>query len=123
MDHAIEHLEKTIKGEKDSELTPLIKVLMGMMPPSPLNKLEDISFFDESLNPSQKEAIRFCLESPEVACIHGPPGTGKVSLDIVNHLARTYRVMPRPILSSRLFANYPPPPRNGSWSVAPLTFP
>lgn len=92
MDHAIEHLEKTIKGEKDTELTPLIKVLMGMMPPSPLNKLENISFFDESLNPSQKEAIRFCLESSEVACIHGPPGTGKVSLHIVNHLAHTYSV-------------------------------
>ncbi|KAJ4496074.1 AAA domain-containing protein [Lentinula edodes] len=91
MDHAIEHLEKTIKGEKDTELTPLIKVLMGMMPPSPLNKLEDISFFDESLNPSQKEAIRFCLESPEVACIHGPPGTGKTHtlIEIIRQLAST----------------------------------
>ncbi|KAJ3880768.1 AAA domain-containing protein [Lentinula edodes] len=91
MDHAIEHLEKTIKGEKDTELTPLIKVLMGMMPPSPLNKLEAISFFDESLNPSQKEAIRFCLESPEVACIHGPPGTGKTHtlIEIIRQLAST----------------------------------
>ncbi|KAJ3850391.1 P-loop containing nucleoside triphosphate hydrolase protein [Lentinula lateritia] len=91
MDHAIEHLEKTIKGEKDTELTPLIKVLMGMMPPSPLNKLEDISFFDEFLNPSQKEAIRFCLESPEVACIHGPPGTGKTHtlIEIIRQLAST----------------------------------
>ncbi|KAJ3918394.1 P-loop containing nucleoside triphosphate hydrolase protein [Lentinula edodes] len=91
MDHAIEHLEKTIKGEKDSELTPLIKVLMGMMPPSPLNKLEDISFFDESLNPSQKEAIRFCLESPEMACIHGPPGTGKTHtlIEIIRQLSST----------------------------------
>ncbi|KAJ3888666.1 P-loop containing nucleoside triphosphate hydrolase protein [Lentinula edodes] len=91
MDHAIEHLEKTIKGEKDTELTPLIKVLMGMMPPSPLNKLEDISFFDESLNSSQKEAIRFCLESPEVACIHGPPGTGKTHtlIEIIRQLSST----------------------------------
>ncbi|KAJ3864268.1 P-loop containing nucleoside triphosphate hydrolase protein [Lentinula novae-zelandiae] len=91
MDHAIEHLEKTIKGEKDTELTPLIKVLMGIMPPSPLNKLENISFFDESLNPSQKEAIRFCLESSEVACIHGPPGTGKTHtlIEIIRQLAST----------------------------------
>ncbi len=26
------------------------------------------------LNDSQKEAIRFCLTSENVACIHGPPG-------------------------------------------------
>ncbi|KAJ3719124.1 AAA domain-containing protein [Lentinula guzmanii] len=78
MDRAIEQLEKTIKGEKDTRLTPLLKVLMGMMPPSPKDKIEDISFFDGTLNPSQREAVKFCLESPEVACIHGPPGTGKV---------------------------------------------
>ena len=78
MDRAIEQLEKIVNGEKGTELTPLIKVLMGMMPPSSKDKIEDIIFFDESLNPSQKEAVRFCLASPEVACIHGPPGTGKV---------------------------------------------
>jgi DNA polymerase alpha-associated DNA helicase A len=33
-----------------------------------------MSFFDDSLNDSQKAAIRFALESAEVACIHGPPG-------------------------------------------------
>ncbi|KAF9070139.1 P-loop containing nucleoside triphosphate hydrolase protein [Rhodocollybia butyracea] len=77
MDRAIEQLEKTIKGEKDTELTPLVQVLMGLTLPSPKDRLDDITFFDETLNPSQKEAIKFCLESPEVACIHGPPGTGK----------------------------------------------
>jgi DNA polymerase alpha-associated DNA helicase A len=33
-----------------------------------------ISFFDESLNDGQKAAVKFALESVEVACIHGPPG-------------------------------------------------
>jgi DNA polymerase alpha-associated DNA helicase A len=36
----------------------------------------DISFFDDSLNDSQMAAVKFALESVEVACIHGPPGEG-----------------------------------------------
>lgn len=60
------------------ELTPLIRVLLGMSPPSKPTKLGDIAFFDESLNQSQKTAVRFALEAPEVACIHGPPGPSTV---------------------------------------------
>jgi len=55
-------------------MTPLIRVLLGLQPPSKRVPVTNISFLDEKLNPSQKTAIRFCLESPEVACIHGPPG-------------------------------------------------
>lgn len=36
--------------------------------------LTDISFFDATLNASQRDAVKLALESPEVACIHGPPG-------------------------------------------------
>ncbi|KIK68283.1 hypothetical protein GYMLUDRAFT_154386 [Collybiopsis luxurians FD-317 M1] len=88
MDRAIEQLEKIINGEKGTELTPLIKVLMGMMPPSSKDKIDDITFFDETLNPSQKEAVKFCLASPEIACIHGPPGTGKTHtlIEIIRQL-------------------------------------
>lgn len=52
----------------------LIKVLLGMAMPSRCNITSDVSFFDDSLNDSQKAAVRFALESVEVACIHGPPG-------------------------------------------------
>lgn len=56
------------------EITPLIRVLLGIADPSPPKCIEDLTFFDPHLNPSQKDAVRFCLEAQEVACIHGPPG-------------------------------------------------
>jgi DNA polymerase alpha-associated DNA helicase A len=52
----------------------LIEVLLGTAMPSRWNTTHDVSFFDDSLNDSQKAAVRFALESVEVACIHGPPG-------------------------------------------------
>ncbi|GAN10114.1 DNA helicase protein [Mucor ambiguus] len=55
----------------------LINVLLGQSDLSTATIPTDISFFDETLNDSQKEAVRFALGSPEVALIHGPPGTGK----------------------------------------------
>ena len=36
-------------------------------------------FHNQNLNNSQKEAIQFCLESSDIALIHGPPGTGKTT--------------------------------------------
>ena len=100
MDNAIDHLEKLVMpstrkvpyfaadlfpsspavlrqpDDKTSyELTPLICVLLGISPPSKPSKLVDITFFDQSLNPSQKAAVQFALAAPEVACIHGPPGS------------------------------------------------
>jgi MoxR-like ATPase len=32
---------------------------------------------NKNLNEDQKEAINFALTSPNIALIHGPPGTGK----------------------------------------------
>ena len=52
----------------------LVEVLLGMAMPSRCNITNDVPFFDDSLNDSQKAAVRFALESVEVACIHGPPG-------------------------------------------------
>ena len=55
-------------------MTPLIQILLGISQISKRNRIDDLKIFDESLNASQKAAVRLCLESPEVACIHGPPG-------------------------------------------------
>ena len=68
----------------DAEYTPLMRVLFGLSSPSSppsdaasTAEKKDLTFFDASLNDSQKEAIHFALASPQVALIHGPPGTGK----------------------------------------------
>jgi DNA polymerase alpha-associated DNA helicase A len=58
----------------------LHRVLLGLsMPTQPPSASPTTlnHFFDSSLNASQVAAVEFCLNAPEVACIHGPPGTGK----------------------------------------------
>ncbi|KAN0025246.1 hypothetical protein ACTFIU_003506 [Dictyostelium citrinum] len=37
------------------------------------------SLINKGLNQSQKDAISFSLSSNDIACIHGPPGTGKTT--------------------------------------------
>jgi len=69
--------------QEDARFTPpvtkLVEVLLGISAPSERIPRENITFFDPNLNDSQKAAVKFALESPEVACIHGPPGIVVVS--------------------------------------------
>ena len=39
--------------------------------------IPELVYANESLDDSQREAVRFALSQKEVAVIHGPPGTGK----------------------------------------------
>lgn len=57
-----------------SELSSLPKIVLGQMKPSAVQELIDVKFIDETLNDSQKDAVRFSLSAPEIALIHGPPG-------------------------------------------------
>ena len=94
MNHVMTKLSKM----SEAEYQPLLRVLFGLSSPSPpdLSTTKDLEFIDLSLNESQKEAIRFAMASPEVALIHGPPGTGKTHTLIeliLQMLKRNLRVL------------------------------
>eukprot|EP00736_Rhodelphis_marinus_P012548 Rmarinus@m.28199 len=48
-------------------------------PPPHLLSADDLPFFNQNLDPSQRAAVAFALATPEIALIHGPPGTGKTT--------------------------------------------
>ena len=78
MNWTLERLQKM----QEREYTSLMRVLFGLEKPSPLpSDLENpesgagkVEFVDQTLNESQRDAIRFALAAREVALIHGPPG-------------------------------------------------
>ena len=112
MNWTMERMQKM----QDSEHTLLMRVLFGMDSPTPLPaNLEDperscgkITFFDPTLNDSQKDAVRFALASKDVALIHGPPGVRTSSIFFTKFpksrlTVHTRRV--KPTLSSSSFCN------------------
>jgi superfamily I DNA and/or RNA helicase len=52
------------------------RILFGDAPPSPAI-VEPLDPYDGGLDPAQRAAVQHALGSPDVALIHGPPGTGK----------------------------------------------
>ncbi|CAL1709626.1 unnamed protein product [Somion occarium] len=103
MDKTLDQLEKIVLPPAESSstpaTTPLLRVLLGLSQPSEKVPVQDLTFFDETLNPSQREAVRFALESPEMACIHGPPGTGKTHtlIEIIRQLTTITPANPKPL--------------------------
>jgi len=39
----------------------------------------ELQYYNQNLDDSQKEALKFALSQRDVAIIHGPPGTGKTT--------------------------------------------
>lgn len=71
MNQTMERLKKM----EEREYTILTRVLFGLDTPTPVSQVDgEVDFIDQTLNDSQKDAIRFALFSREVALIHGPPG-------------------------------------------------
>ncbi|ODV85478.1 hypothetical protein CANARDRAFT_198961 [[Candida] arabinofermentans NRRL YB-2248] len=65
---------------KPESFTEIIRLVLGeskFIEPSSTTQ-EKLDWFNDNLNESQKEAIRFSLSS-NLSIIHGPPGTGKTS--------------------------------------------
>ncbi|WVN87678.1 uncharacterized protein L203_102864 [Cryptococcus depauperatus CBS 7841] len=98
MDRTLSHLERLVLPSEGAPYVTavnfsLINVLLGRQLPqwrqhivqardieksySSFEVEQDIHWLGLNFNDSQKEAIRFCLKAEQVACIHGPPGTGK----------------------------------------------
>lgn len=66
-----------LKKMEEREYTTLTRVLFGLDTPTPVsNDEKEFEFLDQTLNDSQRDAVRFALASREVALIHGPPGVG-----------------------------------------------
>ncbi|TCD62127.1 hypothetical protein EIP91_007302 [Steccherinum ochraceum] len=107
MDDIIDQLGRALLPAADGSsakkytpiITPLMRALLGLSEVSEKTAISDLVFFDETLNPSQKQAVKFALEAPEVACIHGPPGTGKTHtlIEIIRQLTTVTSANPKPL--------------------------
>ncbi|KAJ2757107.1 hypothetical protein H4S06_003208 [Coemansia sp. BCRC 34490] len=77
-------------GKRTSSLQD---VLFGGASPGFVKSSQSMSFFDGSLNESQRAAVRHAVEAVDVALIHGPPGTGKTHtlVEVVRQLVVTQR--------------------------------
>ena len=83
MNITMEKMAKLEEGDGSS----LVRVVFGLEKPTQLPEdLENeeqgigkVEFYDNTLNASQRDAVRFALASREVALIHGPPGV-RISL-------------------------------------------
>ncbi|KNC98786.1 uncharacterized protein SPPG_05763 [Spizellomyces punctatus DAOM BR117] len=74
MEDALKALQDTISTPRS---TALHQVLLGQRSPTFAESVNVIDFFNDRLNESQKEAVRFAQSANEIALVHGPPGTGK----------------------------------------------
>ncbi|KAG0170817.1 hypothetical protein DFQ28_001640 [Apophysomyces sp. BC1034] len=78
---ALERVKNT--GDSDG----LTQVLFGSRAPSPVQSVDDLDFFDDTLNESQMDAVRFALGAQEIALVHGPPGKTYTLVEIIRQLA------------------------------------
>ena len=76
MRKGLEILKEMLASDK---YNALLRVAFGKGEPSTPISCGEIKFLNEGLNEPQQDAIRFALESQEIALIHGPPGTGKTT--------------------------------------------
>lgn len=64
---------------KDEPLIPSIPLVEPLVENIPV-KEQPFIWFNESLIETQREVVKFALARPDLAIIHGPPGTGKTTV-------------------------------------------
>ncbi|MBI4369279.1 MAG: AAA family ATPase [Elusimicrobia bacterium] len=85
-------MAEAVEEVKNAKIGPLFflrEIFMGHRRPR-LGKPGGVTFINERLNEFQRRAVETALAAPEVALIHGPPGTGKttVLIEIILQAAR-----------------------------------
>jgi ATP-dependent RNA/DNA helicase IGHMBP2 len=72
-------VEKVINAKGD-RLAELRDIFLGIKPQYPNRELTDNTLWNiEKLNASQNKAVQQIAQTPDVAIVHGPPGTGKTT--------------------------------------------
>lgn len=68
---------KKLESLKEYDKGEVLRILLGESRFTPKLSKEKMTYFDSTLNESQKAAINFAVNTSPVTIIHGPPGTGK----------------------------------------------
>ena len=95
---------KQLQMHTDVQASNFVRTLFGQSSPTPTpvdeealsKKVGNVNWVGDNLNESQKSAIKFALVSPEIALIHGPPGTGKTHtlIELIIQMLRPERRQP-----------------------------
>ncbi|KAL6785032.1 hypothetical protein ACKKBG_A02145 [Auxenochlorella protothecoides x Auxenochlorella symbiontica] len=86
----------TLASASEHGSSPLIDVCFGRRPAAPATPLGPVQWTNASLDETQREAVCAALSCPDLALIHGPPGTGKTTAvveAIVQEVGRGSRVL------------------------------
>jgi hypothetical protein len=117
--------ERMIKGLEQLKVNAMAgssrmtEVLLGKQKPATVEDVPDLTFFDTTLNDSQKEAVRFALGAQDISLIHGPPGVSDLNSYSVDPLTSLSLLLRRAkhIRLLKSFANYLSNKTKRSWCV------
>lgn len=91
--------EQALEDFKRSETNNsgnLKSIFVGIEEPERFHLSEELTFFNQELDITQKNAVRKILEADDIALIQGPPGTGKtkVLVEVVRQILRQNQLNP-----------------------------